>query len=163
MKRETAVELANAWYDLVEHSGAAGDHYSRLQGVLTSLLPEEVDHGAAGPVDGEMAVMAVKDGRLFVVRPKPGDAARAEMQVECLALVPSEVAIAVTDNPQDMADADPPGHFRRWEFIWRSGTRATLLGEVRRMRQWRGDGPDNAELFARAVAQRLGWDVPDQR
>jgi hypothetical protein len=62
---------------------------------------------------------------------------------------------------RELADAEPPGHFRRWEFSWGSGQRLALVGEVRRMRVWRDDGADEAELFAWAIARQLGWDVPD--
>ncbi len=70
------------------------------------------------------------------------------------------VRITVRDNPQDLAGADPPGHFRRWKFTWDSGACVELLGEVWRTRPWRDDGPDGAEMFARMLAQRLGCNTP---
>lgn len=127
-----------------------------------SLLPEEIDAGAVGPVDGVMAVLAIKGERLFVVRSNVGEASQAEMHVDCLPIMPDQVSVSVIDNPQNMADAVPPGHFRRWVFSWSAGSRVELLGEVRRMRQWSNGGADGAELFAQAIARRLGWDVPPQ-
>lgn len=69
--------------------------------------------------------------------------------------------ITVLDDPQDTAEADPPGCFRRWEFSWSSGPTVQLVGEVQRPRRFRGNGPDTVELLARIVARKLGWDVPE--
>lgn len=123
-------------------------------------LPDEVETGAAGVVNGEHTVLALKDRQLFLVRLDAGERPQAQVHVRCLPLTDGRVVISVVDNPQEMGDSDPPGYFRRWEFAWLGGPTVRLLGEVHRPRPFRGDGPDTVELLARMVARKLGWDVP---
>lgn len=159
MNRETAQQLANDWYELAERLDVPPEGYGAVRSVLVSLLPEQVD-AAVAPVGGEPTVLAVQGEQLFIVSSSPGKQPRPEVRVARLPLTPRDVAVTVIDNPHDMADAQPPGHFRRWQFTWGSGQRVELLGGVRRASEWGHDGPDRAELLARAIVEPLGWSVP---
>jgi hypothetical protein len=155
-------DLAEAWYELLERTGTVDNRYGRLRSVVSALLPKQLDYGAAGTVDGEAVVMAVRDQRLLVVRPT-GTGDDTEVRLDAYPLSPHEVSISVTDNPADTAGARNAGPFRRWEFTWSSGARVTVLGELWREEQWRTPGPDASELFARQLARQLGWPIPEKK
>lgn len=55
MERETAVELANEWQDLVRGDKALDAQYGSLISALTKLLPETVESGGAAEVNGTPA------------------------------------------------------------------------------------------------------------
>jgi hypothetical protein len=55
VERETAVELANEWQDLVRGDKALDAQYGSLISALTKLLPETVESGGAAEVNGTPA------------------------------------------------------------------------------------------------------------
>ena len=155
------MSLANDWHELVERDGGVpGDRYQLVQHALMALLPVGVDAAAAAPVDGQPSVVALKGTRLFIVCPVVRETT-TETVVDCLPFVDDVIRVSVTDNPHELADAPATADYRRWRFIWPDGRQVDLVGVLRSPGGWSGSGPDAAEKFARVLAGRLDWDVPE--
>jgi hypothetical protein len=106
--------------------------------------------------------MAVRGDRLFVLRIASGGQL-PEVRIDSYSLAPDQVSISVTDNPEALAGAEQPGHFRRWQFRWSSEHVITVVGELwHRHRDWGTPGPTTTELFARRLARHLGWAIPEK-
>ena len=58
MKRDTAVELANEWHQLVRNDRALDAQYPSLTSALTKLLPATIEGGGAAIVNGAASVIA---------------------------------------------------------------------------------------------------------
>lgn len=73
MERETAVELANEWHDLVRGDKALDAQYGSLISALTKLLPATVESGSAAVVNGTPSVIACDQAAVYIIGFAPTD------------------------------------------------------------------------------------------
>jgi hypothetical protein len=69
-----------------------------------------------------------------------------------------KAAVDVREQVEPASD----GSIRLWDFNLAPGVSLRLRTFVRRS-GGRDDGPSDSELFARALAQRVGWNAPFER
>ncbi len=168
MDRNTASEVANSWLDLAQHDEELSSEYGRLAQFLASMLPDDTEKAAGALVSGAPGVVALAGDGFFLVTFDERQEGQRQPLVERLPLDANVVGLHVVEElrsdvpgPRDpFGGSDEGALTREWTLSWPGGRRVSFLSVVRRFRAFHG-GPDAAEAFARVLAARLGWNLPE--
>jgi hypothetical protein len=153
--RETAYGLANLWHELPEVE-QPGNTYERMTGAVRRFLPDSV-RASAGTVNGIPAVVAFDTKSFYVIQSEPAEEApdsvllAARYPVNC-----AETAIEVRDR----LASDHRGPEREWTFVFGPRCPVTIRTYPGRNSGWPEDAISDSELFARELAEELGWRAP---
>jgi len=157
MRREDAVELANRWYEIAG-SDPNPSAYHAIQRAAQQLLPADGTAGGAAVVDGVPTVLGLAGGGLFLLHATPSDDGRsATTTVKRLPVIAEGITVELTDGLAGKRDGRD-ALMRRWRFGWPDGTTVEFETCVR-VHGW-NEGPDSAEVVARALATAIGWAIP---
>lgn len=160
-----ATDLANSWWELAQGNEHRGETYQRLAGLVGATLPNDTEAAAAVVIDGQPALVALAGDGLFVVTPEPSNGdLPPQPTVERIPLVPTRPALRIRDDWREDTSAQPLRglgmQVREWTMTWPHGRTVAFESVVRRTGGFH-DGPNDAEGLGRAVAGRLGWELPD--
>lgn len=153
MERDTAVELANEWHDLVRSDQALDAQYGNLTSALTKLLPDTIESGGAAVVNGAPSVIACDKTAVYVIGFAPTDD-KLDVQFERHPL-----SGGASISGRDDFDSDRMARTRHWRFAWPGGVAIVFTTVTDRRGGW-DNGPDSADGVARYMAQALGWELP---
>jgi len=154
MKRETAVELANEWHELVRGDKALEPHYVSLTSALTKLLPATVGSSGAAVVNGSPSVIACDQEAVYIIGVTSTSGGQLGVQ-----FVRHPLAGAASISGYDDFDTERMAETRHWRFVWPSGVEVVFTAATRRRGPWE-TGPDSADGVARYMANALGWPIP---
>jgi hypothetical protein len=158
MKRDDAGELADRWHEVAGSNLNSGPAYTALQRAARQLLPTEVTAGGAAVVDGVPTMLAFAGDGLFLVHATPSDDGRGvTTTVKRLPVVSDGMTVELTDGLAGKREGRDV-LMRRWRFGWPDGT--TVEFEACAYVFGWNEGPDSAELVARALAAAIGWSIP---
>lgn len=153
MQRETAVELANEWHDLIHGDQALDAQYSNMISGLTRLLPDTIESGGAAVVNGAPSVLACDETALYVIGFATTDNDKLDLQ-----FARHPLTGGAWISGRDDFDSERNARIRHWRFIWPSGVEVAFISVTDR-REWER-GPDSADSVARYLAAALGWELP---
>jgi hypothetical protein len=156
--RKAASELANLWHELPEVE-EPGNAYEQMTAAARQFLPDSVERGSAGVVDGHPSIVAFDASCVFILRPDTSGASPSPALIaRRYPLDADQAAVHVREQVEPASGA----LVRSWIFNLAPELSLTLRTYVRRSIGW-DDGPSDSEFFARALAQRVGWNAPFER
>ena len=153
MKRETAVDLANEWLELVRGDKALEPHYVSLTSALTKLVPATVESSGAAIVNGSPSVIACDKEAVYLVC--VGSTSGGHLGVR---FARHPLAGAASISGYDDFDSERMAETRHWRFVWPSGVEVAFTTATRRRGMWE-TGSDSADGVARFMANALGWPI----
>lgn len=158
MRREDAVELANRWYEIAGSNPNLGPAHPAIQRAARQLLPADVAAAGAAVIDGVPTLLALSAGGLVLVHATPtGDGRSVTTTAKRLPVASSAMTVELTDGLAGRRDGRD-ALLRRWRFGWPDGMTVEFETCVR-VSGWH-EGPDSAEVVARALANAIGWTMP---
>jgi len=157
--RDTAVELANEWHDLVRGDEALSSQYSNLTGALRQLLPPTIQKGGAAVLNAAPSVLACDPAAVYIIGFAPLENGKPGIRFARHPLI-SDASVSGGDD----FDSERTARIRHWRFAWPSGVEITFTSVTDRrggwengprQRQWRGPlHGEGARLGAAAARQR---------
>ena len=169
MKRDLAYELAGEWLQAHGEDQSVAHPLSAPLGYeLMFLLPDECGYYGVAVIAATPTILGVHDSSLFlatVTGPSDReDVTSAAVATSCRrALNPATALVEVTSRLDENARAGPIQvviRHRTWTFDLGDG-RPPIVFSTRETLHGLDTGPDRAERVARAIADRLGFSVPD--
>lgn len=158
MQRDDAVELANRWHEIAGSNPNLGPSYTSLQRAARQLLPTDVTAAGAAVIGGVPTMLALAGDGLFLVHATPSDdGPSVTATVKRLPVVADGMTVQLTDGLAGKRDGRD-ALMRRWSFGWPDGATVEFETCVR-VSSW-NEGPDSAEVVARALATAIGWEIP---
>jgi hypothetical protein len=154
MQRETALELANEWHDLVRGDRALEAQDGNLTSALTRLLPETIARGGAAIVNGAPSVIACDETAVYVIGFAPTDEGKLDVQ-----FARHPLAAGASISGRDDFDSELIARIRHWRFTWPSSVEIAFTSVTDRRGGWE-NGPDSADGVARYMANAFGWELP---
>jgi hypothetical protein len=165
VERQTAVQIADVWYDLAEGQEELRKHHHVLSDALQATLPEvtdTTDAAAAALIDDAPGVVAIVGDGLFLVTLEMHGDDPPQPVTRRLPLVPQAPELRIRDCWREAAPATHRAgrQILEWTLVWPHGE-VVVFESRRRRRGGLGPGPDPADRVGRALAARLGWNLPD--
>jgi hypothetical protein len=159
MTPDASAELANYWNDVAGRHPNLGNAYTALRRAARNLLPDDIAAVGAAVIDDVPTALALGGAELFLVRAVAGDDGQSTtVTMTRLPVAADRITVELTDGLAGGTESQP-ALLRHWKFTW-PDERSVEFDAVAHFYGGWGDGPDSAELLARALADIVGWKLP---
>lgn len=162
MDESAAMQIANTWYDLVEDEELRSA-YNQLAPSLRSSLPNDTEAAAAVMLDGRPSVLALAGDGLFIAAFEGvGEDGALRLVTRRIPLSPTPT-IRIHDGWRADSSKGPirasGERARDWKVTWPDGRVLSFESIISRMGGFHPEA-DGPERFGRALAARIGWQIP---
>lgn len=154
MDNDSAVEFGNRWLRLARGTEAEG-YYDDLVSGLRRLMPDDGAAAAAVWANEEPCVLVLAGDGLFLVQLRIISGAPRLLVIR-RHVVPEHTTVQV----EVFKHPDKPQQMREWLFTFEDGLSLSFQAVAKRY-EGRTNEPGREEEFARELASRLGWSLPE--